>query len=864
MADSNDGRVDAPIVDDEQAELDEFDPSSLPLGTFAAFDVSDEPLWTNQDGEYQLNQEQKNAIKAMVDAAARADSVPHRIEVQGAWMLELLDRGLQRMKTTSNGGWEPFYGSRTSTQGIYGAQQSGGYYDTNVIGEKNDTISAFLASEIATSTFFPEKPGDPDDETYAQQANCLKHFNAEVNDYATLQGEIGRFFCTDEAVVSYTRPVADAQRWGFEDGAPDVVPETEDGLDPDAKTAAESKRPKIRTLSTAYGKLSRKVPVLAKSKADWQYCGLAHEIDISLAKAKCPWVAKEITAGDLGIAELKLDRLARQSVQLAMQAQYATGDSMMRDVTESYWWFRPGFYMDDSCPKALRSWFWTTFPKGMLAAYESGVLAFCRNESMDEVLTEFHARSGNGQNRRALTESYAGPQMRLNVLVDLRDEFCRKSITRVGLDSAVWNVDKIRSSSVRAGVIEPFLMPPGQRPAADTVVQLPGTEGTPDIAAFIDWLSGPLAEQLTHAQQNMAGTQDPNDPEQTATEYNRKDKNAKSSFGEAWRNILRGFANMDTQSASWNARVQPKDTKFDSNFPSMGRITAEIAKMKTGAGVARADALSNTPQSWEEREKAWAQIMADEDPAMQPIKSDPRNLAAAKNFLPRGIILPGVESVEKQQAEFDILLKTAPQDNPQFIKIQALVQQGTQQLQMEAQAASAQGIPYQPDPQKLAALQQGQQMLQQTPPMISTVPILPTDDDAVEALVCLGMIRSAEGRRLASSKPELDPVTGQSKPSKDMLAFQNLNLHYEQHKSNAAKTAQQNLKPQPAKVSINIDPSKLDPTAETGALALAGIPAAPREAQPGGLHEITTTEKGVSPTGSEIERKVSIAGKALK
>ena len=29
-------------------------------------------------------------------------------------------------------------------------------------------------------------------------------------------------------------------------------------------------------------------------------------------------------------------------------------------------------------------------------------------------------------------------------------------------------------------------------------------------------------------------------------------------------------------------------------------------------------------------------------------------------------------------------------------------------------------------------------------------------------------------------------------------------------------------------------------------------------------HEIQTTEKGVGPTGSEIERKVSIAGKSLK
>ena len=86
MADSNDNRTDAPILDEEEMELDEFDPASLPLGTFAAFDVSDEPLWTDKDGEHQITQGQKNAIKAMVQAAAQADSVPHRIEIQGAWM----------------------------------------------------------------------------------------------------------------------------------------------------------------------------------------------------------------------------------------------------------------------------------------------------------------------------------------------------------------------------------------------------------------------------------------------------------------------------------------------------------------------------------------------------------------------------------------------------------------------------------------------------------------------------------------------------------------------------------------------------------------------------------------------------------
>lgn len=841
-----DDRTDAPIVDEEEESTAEFDPSKMPLGTFAAFDVSDEPMWTTQEGQYQINSDQKAAIKAMVDAAAKADSVPHRIEVQGAWMLELLDRGLQRFRTTANGGWEPFYGSRTASLGVFGAQQAGGYYDTNVIGEKNDTITSMLSSEIANSTFFPEKPGNPDDEVYAQQANCLKHFIAEENNYGEKQAEIGRFFCTDATAIAYTRPVADAQRWGYEDTVPDVVPETADGLDPNTQ-AATSKRPKIRTISTMFGKLSRKVPILAKSKADWQYAMLAHEIDISLAKSRCPWIASEISAGDLGIAELKLDRLARQSVQMAMQSQYATGDSLMRDVTETYVWFRPGFYMDDTCPKDQRAWFWKNFPKGMLCAYESGVLAFVRNESMDEVLTEFHARSGNGQNRRALTESFAGPQMRLNVLVDLRDEFCRKSIPRVGLDSNVWNVDAMRASSVRAGVYEPFVMPPGQRPAQDTVLEIPAATGSPDITAFIEWISGPLAEQLTHAQQSMAGTADPNDPEQTATEYNRKDKNAKSSFGEAWRNILRGFANIDTQAASWNARVQPPSAKFDGQFGER-RITAEIGKMKMGSGIARADGMTDSPQSWADREQAWGKVMGDQDPAMQPIKMNPLNLAAVKQFLPRGIVLPGVDAVQKQQGEFDVLLKTAPQDNPKFIQIQKFVQQGQAEMQM----TQAQGQPI--DIQKAQSLQKGQQMLQQTPPLISTVPVLPTDDDQNEILALMQLINGPEGRRLANSKDK-----------DDQDHFQNVNLHLQEHQTAMAQKAAQNQTPVEPKTSLTVAVDKLDPQAQVQALKKMDIQTTPEAIQQGNVqpHEIETTEKGIGPTGSEIERKVSIAGKSL-
>src|SRR5512142_51324 len=111
--------ADDQLLDTEQEELGaEFDPSSLPLGTFAPFEVSDQPMWTEKQGEYQLNDDQKNAIRKMVEAAAKADSVARRMEVQGAWMLELLDRGFQRITPSGGGGWD-IYGTGPTVRNNY-------------------------------------------------------------------------------------------------------------------------------------------------------------------------------------------------------------------------------------------------------------------------------------------------------------------------------------------------------------------------------------------------------------------------------------------------------------------------------------------------------------------------------------------------------------------------------------------------------------------------------------------------------------------------------------------------------------------------------------------------------------------------
>ena len=155
-------------------------------------------MWTTKEGaENFIDADKKAAIKAMVDAAGRGDTVARRIEVQGAWWLELLDRGFHRLKPNRDGGWDIFGSTVGSTRGIYGSQAANNFYDTNVIGEKNDIIVALLTRELTQSKFVPECPGDPDDETYAAAADSMRHFVADENKYGQRQAEVGRFMCTD-------------------------------------------------------------------------------------------------------------------------------------------------------------------------------------------------------------------------------------------------------------------------------------------------------------------------------------------------------------------------------------------------------------------------------------------------------------------------------------------------------------------------------------------------------------------------------------------------------------------------------------------------------------------------------------------
>jgi len=860
--------LDPPVTEDENETTEpqeEFDPASMPLGTFAAFPVSDQKEWlpflkdiTGDDDEDTLTLEQTNAVNAMVEQVALCQPTARRLEVQNAWRQEMMDRGFHNLKPADNYGWEIDGSDSKSKFGPYGSAVVKGHYPTSVIGAHNDILVSALTRDVPRTQIFPGQPGNGGSITAADGANKYKHFIAHDNDYPERCAEIARFFCTDGRALGYMAPWADAQQWGFEDDTPPVVPETEgggseQGTGNSEPAAAAPKRPRIRSLLKIYGKLSDKCPIMAAGQRQMPWRQISDEWDKAIVKGMMPWITDQIE-GCGNFADIALDRIARCTVNLALQR--TTGDSLLRDVTVTFTWMRPEMYMDDTCPKTLRGWFWKTFPKGFLAVHAGKQLGFVRNESMDEVLVGMHARSGTGQNRRSLTEAMVNPQLRLNNWVDLIDEFFRKTIPRVGLRSDVWNVDKMRSSSVRVGTIEPFMLPPGEDANA-TMVAFPMPTHQASLPDFIRYFAGELAELLTGAMPTLSASS--NDDPETLGQSRLQNGNAMGRLGESWKSLCGGIAKLTELGIRWAARVQPDDASVDSILPGKGRLSVKIADLQGGDIVAYPEGDANFPETWAEREARWNEIFsaagAGNEFAIE-LMNDPRNAALFKQFMPEGTVIPSADAVEKQQGEFEVLLKGAPTPNPKKALLEATIEKGKQQirlLEVEQMKTPDQPLPQLQQAQEM--MQQAAQLLQGLPDEVSSVPVRAdgSENDAVEALVCLGMINSPEGRRLSVSEKKED---------KD--AWANLMLHWQEHDASAKQQEAKNQKPLVPKVTATVAVDKLAPPAQATALGEIGLPVTPQDVtQPLEPHEVTRTTTGVTPTGVPTEEKISMSGKTL-
>lgn len=847
----DDLELEEPEVTDEQ-QIPPADTSTL--GLYAPFDVSDQIEWTQEKLDVEMGGKLQLAenLRAMVVAACQRESLGRRLEVGRAWYLQLMDRGFHRLIPRKGGGWNiAFQGGRTGYD-IYGGAAINNLYDINIIGAHNDIIVNALTRDLPDTEFTAKSDNDKA-ATAAAAANKLKYFIQEDANFKRGATMAARGYCTDGRQAWYMRPVADAQRFGFEDEGEDVVPETEETT----PATEPSRKPRIQTVLDVFGKLEHKTQIAIDEDEASPYQIIAQEVDTAKIRAEFPWV-KGIEGGSAGIAELELDRMARAAIKLAIQST-PTGQTLTQETTKLRCWLTPAFYWDNSCSEEARNWFLKTWPKGCLAVYAGTKLGFARNESWQEVLTISHARTGKGQNRRTLTEAYAGPNMILDNWVDLISKFFTSTVPRVFYDSKVFNVAALRQSGNTPGRKEPFN---GDKvtPNSSPILQDPMPTHQPALPQFIQYFGGELAELLTGAQVTLSGGESQN--ESTLGEAKMDNASALTRLSEPWGATCKALSNCTRQAVEWNARVN-KGKVFDRMIAGQGRLRVEMENISSEL-LTVAESDTNFPESWSEREeKVWSLIQQmPTNPFIASIMSSPANARLIKDAGRMGITVAGAASWEKQEGEFTVLMDGAPQPNPklaeltaQIQKIKMSVEQGTAELQQKKSA----GMPI--DPAETQALERAiqtlpqlQQQAQQLPPLVSTVPVRAdgSEEDGVEAACCLQKMISPEGRRMASSTIP-----------KEKAAFANLHLHWSEHMASAKEQAKANQQPVEPKVSLTAAIDKMPPQWQATLLGKMDVAVDPAQALEMGPHEVTHEVEGTNAQGAKEKVTTSLSGKSL-
>ena len=821
-------------------------PEDWTAGQYASFPISPEPMFGPDElGEY------RGAIDDLDETVTRSDSSARMWEVLQAWEARLFSRGYH-FNTANRQGWSQWggvNGSRASGAEIMQTQNTGKMFPCNVYGARQDKANSILAMEIPGLTFVPKEDSDPIDQTAADEKK--KYLKAWMNDAGIkdVLGTTSDLFWTDGRVCYLTWSEADEQQWGTETsaekqeafGAPveeGVTPETENQSVP----RETSDQPAVREVTRAYGKLECKVPIGCDHESQMAWLRISTEQNANTLKERYPWIEDKITAGSSKQAGAdQMDRMARINVRLAVQVSNSSGESWQQDATEAITFYRPSQYRAIK-NKDYRKVFQDTFPLGLMVIHAGGELAFCQNRAFNRHLKVIHAKKGSGQNRRAMGTNYLPLQKILNANLSLFDRYMRSCIPRRFAVEPYIDVTALNGQTNDPAKVTPVT----QLPAGQTVANLTGIENVPQptngLMEFIQWLISGAPEAMDGMEPAMFGAQTGENDQGVFQTAKLKRDAARGVYSQPWSQICIGLAKAAEQAAQCAA--ENRVTDISSNVPGQGKITVEIAKMN-GDAYCYPESM-DIPQTIAEQEAQMAELLENGQHVAiyQAIAEDPRNLTIFANFPSLGgLEIPGLDAVEQQQGELELLMQSGPLDNPQVQKIQQLMMQAQQNPETLQ------------TPEGQQALQEMQQALKTLPPKVSSVTVAQdgSENHAIHAAVTLGMITSAEGRKLKNGNDEQKNI------------WQNLKLHWQEHVSMSGKLTPP--KEMEFKGSLTVDPSKFSPEVQAKVFQAAGLQVSPEEATGDASlvpHEVTTEKEGVDEQGIPVKQKVAMVGKGLR
>lgn len=789
---------------------------------------------TDPAGTAPLSKGEVKALRELCEIAGRTDPASRRITVEQCWRARLYQRGYQRLVPRKNGGWS-LPGAGTAW-GVGKVEQNN--TDTgqiNVYSRDHDVIVSALSSEVPKVRFYPHRTSEATDVTAADAANSYKYFFTSSNCLESKLGEIASSFYTDGIAVCFTRSVS-SSKFGFldvEENNP-VIPETASQPSSDAASST----PRIREVTTVFGALEAKVPTSVQHFEDMPFLLISWEEDEAVTKAAYQYIAHKIKSGGTGVAELELDRTARLNVQMNMGVGYTTGDTLERQVTRQLAFLRPSLFMEFSGPgetgDVLQQALVAKFPEGVLVEWAGTELACATALNPDDHLCVLHSNPGSGQNRRSLGNSVISIQDRLNRLSDLQMDYFTRTIPRRYYDAEAFDLPAMAQTANMPGNDTPFLRQPGV-PVSELIFTDPALQANPQMLELMSLFEGQWSQDMTGALPSLfGGASDTNTVGNAVLQRNQ----ALQRLSYPWNAIKQGvscFTKQAVQQAAKNGNDSISDT-----VKGVGRIQVEISDLR-GNVLCYPESDSSIPESWAQRQGLFLEALQQvpQNPFYTSLLSVPANARLVKDAIGFSELeVPGASSVEKQQAEFDLLKKNGPVPNPQVQQIQQQIQEGAQHI------AS--------DPQVAPMLQQLQQQAQSLPPQVSTVPVMQdaSEEHQVEAAACQQWLISPEGR------------TYKNGDELQRAAWENVHLHWTEHSAMAAKLAPPT--PPQAKASVTVAVDKLPPAIQSQLLAEYGLESTPADFEQGQTHEVSTESETPTTDGGKVKQVVSISGAPLK
>jgi len=832
-------------------------------GQYAPWYCSSEDVYGPEElGEY------ANAIEEMTTSLNRAETAARLFEIYQAWEARLFRRGYH-FNVMSNKGWSQAGSTSGVSTGatIFATANSGKLFPCNVYGARHDKIVAALSREVPGIALVAKDDKDPMDQAAAEEAEkYLKVFIQDANLKLAVT-QAASLFYTDGRAGFLTYTIADQTRWGTEmpdrkqevygapEGSSGVTPETELDGTPDSGGQGQgsdemgSEHPARREITSVFGKLECKVPLMADEEHEFGRVRFSHEVSSPMLKAKYPWVAKKIATGGAIGDNGQIDRLARINVRLAVQASNSSGESYDNNSTETVTFFRPSEYWNIE-DENIRKVYFDTFPDGLEVWHAGGTLAMVRNCRMSKHVKVVQCYPGDGQNRRAIGTNYLPLQKVLNAEISLIDRYHRSAIARRYALEPYIDTQQLNSQTNDPSKVTPVTGIEGKNLKISDItgmdsVPVPNTS----LMEFVQWLINGAPEVMDGATPAMFGqNQGESDRGVYQTTKLNRDQ-ALQVYAMPWAALCDAMSCVALQAVE--SAAENRQANISASLPGQQRLEIEIEKLQ-GNVLAYPESLE-IPRTLAEQEEEMAQLLEQSANVSlyAQIMSDPRNLAVFSKFPSlAGLDVPGVDAVEQQQGEFEILMRSGPIQNPQLAQVQQQIQMGQAEL-AKAQAADPAGATGEAE-QIMAMLQQLTQLAQTLPPLVSTVAVAQdlSENHAIHAAITLDMLNSPTGRKLMNGDDDQKAI------------WQNLKLHWQEHVEMGAKLTP----PQPieTRVSFSGDITKLPPDAQAKAFQAVGLQVSPQELTPQEqTHEITQEKEGVDEQGVPVKQKVSVVGKPL-